>query len=284
MPRNLDLTALRSFVTVAERGGVTRASGFLNLTQSAVSMQLKRLEEALGLSLIDRSARTVALTDTGQQLLGYARRILDLNDEAISRMTDDAYRGEIVLGVPHDIIYPAIPAILRRMSLDFPQMQVRLHTLYTRRLKEMFAQGECDFILTTEDTAGEGGETLVTRPLIWIGAAGGAAYRERPLPVAFCNTCIFRAGALRSLDEAGIPWRFAVDSDSDRAIDVTVAADLGVHAVIEGMQPPFTERLGPGCGLPDLKSQNINMYRADGARGEVADAMAELLRGHYRAI
>src|SRR4028118_1391061 len=87
MPRNLDLTALRSFVTVADSGGVTRAAGLLNLTQSAVSMQLKRLEESLGLGLLDRSGRGVSITPTGELLVSYARRLLQLNDEALGRLT-----------------------------------------------------------------------------------------------------------------------------------------------------------------------------------------------------
>ena len=104
MPRNLDLTALRSFVAVADAGGVTRAAGLLNLTQSAVSMQIKRLEEALGLTLLDRSRRGVALTAEGEQLLRYARRMVALNDEAVARMTANEYEGEITLGVPHDVV------------------------------------------------------------------------------------------------------------------------------------------------------------------------------------
>ncbi len=114
MSRNLDLTALRSFVAVADAGGVTRAAGFLNLTQSAVSMQIKRLEEALDLALLDRTGRGVALTPSGEQLLSYARRMVALNDEAWTRLTCQSHEGEIVLGVPHDIVYPAIPQVLQR--------------------------------------------------------------------------------------------------------------------------------------------------------------------------
>ncbi len=96
--RNLDVTTLRSFVAVADHGGVTRAAGFLHLTQSAVSMQLKRLEELLGLELLDRSGRTIALTASGEQLLAYARRMVALNDEVMSKLTDQAFEGEVVLG------------------------------------------------------------------------------------------------------------------------------------------------------------------------------------------
>ena len=112
MPRNLDLTALRSFVTVAETGGVTKAAHQLHLTQSAVSMQLKRLEVSLDQPLLDRSGRGVALTNQGEQLLSYGRRMLALNDEVMARMTGDAFEGEIKFGVPADIVFPNIPHVL----------------------------------------------------------------------------------------------------------------------------------------------------------------------------
>ena len=102
--RNLDMTTLRSFLAVAEHGGVTRAAGALNLTQSAVSMQLKRLEDLLDIQLLDRSNRKIALTGSGEQMLSYARRIVALNDEAVGRLTEELYEGEITLGVPQDIV------------------------------------------------------------------------------------------------------------------------------------------------------------------------------------
>ena len=112
--RNLDVTTLRSFVAVAEQGGVTRAAAALNLTQSAVSMQLKRLEELLGQDLLDRSNRRIALTGSGELLLTYARRLVELNDEAVGRLTDDVYEGELILGAPYDVIYPVVPQVLKR--------------------------------------------------------------------------------------------------------------------------------------------------------------------------
>ena len=131
--RNLDMTTLRSFVAVADSGGVTRAAGFLHLTQSAVSMQLKRLEELLAVDLFDRSGRSIALTAEGEQLLVFARRMLALNDEAVRRLTDQAYEGEITLGVPHDIVYPAIPRVLKQFhALVPPQPQIHAGLLRSR--------------------------------------------------------------------------------------------------------------------------------------------------------
>ncbi|MGO4916287.1 LysR family transcriptional regulator [Pseudogemmobacter sp. W21_MBD1_M6] len=284
MPRNIDMTALRSFVAVAEVGGVTKASGYLNLTQSAVSMQLKRLEEQLGIQLMDRSARTIALTTAGEQLLGYARRMLALNDEVFGRLTHQAFEGEIILGVPADIVYPAIPQVLQRFNADYPRMKVQLVSSNTRKLMAQFARGECDVILTTEDSCGAGGETLTVLPLVWIGAPGGSAWKTRPLRLGFETGNIFRQGVEAALDGANIPWEMAVDSEYNRAVEASVSADLAVHVVIGGTESPYLERINHGGALPELNSQQINLYQADLAKEKVANDLVALLRQAYRAL
>jgi len=281
MARNLDLTALRSFVAVAEHGGVTRAAGILHLTQSAVSMQLKRLEENLGLNLFDRSARTIALSPNGEQLLGYARRMLTLNDEIYNRLTAQAFEGEVRLGVPHDIVYPVIPQVLKRFATIYPRMKVQLLSSFTSRLKDQFARGEVDVILTTEDTVGQGGETLATKPLIWVGAPGGTAWRGRPLRLAYERSCIFRRGVQRRLDDAGIAWEMAVESNSSRTIEATVSADLAVHTLLQGSEPPHLERIDHGGALPELRLNRINMYHTPGSDSPVIADLADLIRAAY---
>ncbi len=282
MIRNLDITALRSFVAVADSGGVTRAAGFLNLTQSAVSMQLKRLEESLGLELMDRTGRRTALSASGEQLLGYARKILALNDEVYGRLTHNAFEGEIVLGVPHDIVYPAIPPVLKRFNADFPRVRVQLVASYTRVLKEQFARGECDMILTTEDQCDAGGETLVTLPLVWVGGQGGQAWKQRPLRLAFEYRCFFRNRVQEALNRAGIPWEMAVESEQTRPIEASVSADLAVHAMIEGTEPPHCEIIRHGGALPDLGGININFYRHDTGKGAMSDELSALVRQAFR--
>ncbi len=262
MPRNLDMVSLRSFAAVADAGGVTRAAGFLNLTQSAVSMQIKRLEEMLDVRLLDRSGRGVALTAEGELLLGYARRLLALNDEAFHRLTLDAHEGEITLGVPHDIVYPVIPQVLQRFAREYPRMRVHLMSSFTRVLKAQFAKGEAHVILTTEDEIAPGGETLAALPLVWVGAPKGQAWKSRPLKLAYEHHCIFRARVQAALDRAGIPWEMAVESDSTRTVEASVSADLAVHTVLAGSEPPYVERIAHGGTLPDLPAMQVNMYVA----------------------
>ena len=281
MRRNLDMTALRSFVATAEAGGVTRAAGLLNLTQSAVSMQLKRLEESLGADLFDRSGRGIALTPQGEQLLGYARRLVELNDEAVGRMTSGEFEGEITLGVPHDIVPQFIPPVLKRFAAAYPRMKVNFLSSNTRALLGQYERGEVDMILTTEESCGTEGETLTEVPLAWVGAPDSEAWKQRPLPIAFEGQCIFRASAQRRLDAAGIPWVAAVDTTSTRTVEATVSADLAVHAVLAGFQAPGTEPVDHGGTLPDLKSYKINLYRSPTATDEVTEAMAGFLREAY---
>lgn len=284
MPRNLDLTSLRAFVTVVEAGGVTKASSFLNLTQSAVSMQLKRLEESLGVSLFDRAARRLNLTGAGEQMLSYARRMLELNDEVLGRLTANEYEGELTLGVPHDIVYPAVPDVLQRFAAAYPRMKVNLVSLGTINLKSAFARGEIDAILTTEETVDAGGETMLTRPLVWVGAEEGQMWKQRPLRLAFEYNCIFRGPALAALDASGISWEMAVESDSIRTVEASVSADLALHAVIEGMEPPYVEVIQHGGALPSLPQIRINLYRSDLNRSEPMEALIALIRQAFCAI
>lgn len=282
--RNLDMTALRSFVAVADTGGVTKAAGLLNLTQSAVSMQLKRLEESLNISLLDRSARAIGLTPQGEQLLSYARRMLALNDEIYGKLTATEFEGEVTLGVPHDIVYPIIPKVLQRFAAAYPRVRVQLVSSYTRKLVEQFNRGEIDVILTTEDSVGTGGETLITVPLIWVGAPGGQVWKRRPLKLAYEHSCIFRKFVQRRLDEVGIAWDMAVDSDSTRTIEATVSADLAVHTMLEGTEPRHFEAINHGGSLPDLIDVNINMYSASLTDGPVVPDLSKFIRDGFYTI
>lgn len=279
--RTLDLTALRSFAAVADAGGVTRAAGLLNLTQSAVSMQIKRLEDSLGLSLFRREARRMTPTPEGQQLLGYARRMLALNDEAMARLTSQAYEGEIRIGVPCDIVFPAMPGILKALAARFPRVRINLTSSFTLLLREEFRRGAMDVILTTEERPQPGGEVLATRPLVWIGAAGGGAWTRRPLRLAFVETCMFRPVAQAALDHAGLPWEMAFDGRSEQVIEATIAADLAIAARLSGALPEGTAAIDGRGVLPDLGRLSICLYHAPTLKGPAAEALLAELRRAY---
>lgn len=241
-------------------------------------MQMKRLEESLGVQLLDRSGRGVVLTGAGEQLLGYGRRLLALNDEAIGRLTHAEYEGELTLGVPHDIVYPHIPRVLSLFNAEFPRMRVRLESSFTLRLRDRFARGECDLILTTEDHVHGAGETLAAAPMVWIGAPGGTAWRERPLRLAFEPGCGFRAPAQGALDTAGIPWTMAIESESSRAIEASLSADLAISAALSGAAPAYLAEIAHAGRLPALPVYTINLYVSKADRSAPRDRCADLLR------
>ena len=280
--RSLDLHALRSFVCVIDAGGVTRAAARLNLTQSAVSMQIKRLEDALDLRLLERRGRGVAPTPQGEQLIGYARRMLAINDEALAHIAGRRNIGELVFGAPHDIVYPQTPEVLQRFDRDFPNVRVRMISSFTVTLKEMFARGEADVILTTEHNPvliGEG-ETLARRRIMWMGAPGGKACFRDPLPFAAARRCLNRPIAINALEKAGRKWTPVIGTDDESVSVASAAADLAVAALLDGA---YAERLIPvpaSAGLPDLPDLHINMYMRDGV--DLAPIFAGYLRAAYR--
>jgi cytochrome c1 len=154
---------------------------------------------------------------------------------------------------------------------------------FTRVLKAQFARGECDVILTTEDTVDPGAETLAELPLVWVGAPGGAAWKSRPLKLAYEHNCIFRQGVQAALDAAGVPWVMAVESDSTRTIEASVSADLAVHTVLAGSEPPYVERVQHGGSLPELARMKVNLYVADPVHSKTVEALAAMIRRTYAA-
>jgi DNA-binding transcriptional LysR family regulator len=279
--RNLDLGTLRSFATIADSGSMTRAASRLFMTQSAISMQIKRLESNLGFSVFDRSSQGMKPTTEGEQLLHYANQMLAINDEAMGRLTSPDYEGAIRLGAPCDVIYPYVPGALREYSRDFPRVQVKFSAARTQLLKEQFDLGQQDVILTTEREAGPGGRVLSTQPLLWTGAEDGVAWKKRPLPICFSRNCSFRPIATAALDDAGISWVDVVSSDDDLACDAMSAADLGVRAEMVSENNSGLKVINHGGQLPELPAFSIVLYANSQAGNQLNETLIEYLARAY---
>ena len=220
--RNLYIEALRSFVTVAELGGVTRAAERLNLTLSAVSMQLKRLEAALDQRLVARQGRGIGLTREGEQLLGYGRRMVRLNDEAWDRV--DACRipgaGEFQCA---GALSGPMSAMMRDFINAYPEAGIDLVSSISRLLLTQFEEGRLDVMLTTEPIATGQGECLYRGPLCWYAGRGSLVYEQRPLPLAAKPGCIFLPVASRALEAADIAWSLPYEATDWRDLTAFVA-------------------------------------------------------------
>ena len=228
-PRNLDISALRSFVTVAELGGVTRAAERLNLTQSAVSMQLKRLKTAFDQPLMQRHGRGVSLTSEGEQLLSYGRRMVKLNDETWNRMMYEAFESRVSFGVPEDIVRPYVTGMLRDFVGAFPRARINMTSSISRLLLQQFAEGQLEVMLTTEPAATGAGECLYRAPLKWYVGRGSEVYRQRPLPIAAKPDCIFLPVARAALETVGIAWETPYQANDWRDLVAFVSAGLAVE-------------------------------------------------------
>lgn len=281
MIRNLDTALLRSFVTVAETGSVTVSAQQLNLTQAAVSQQLKRLEEQLGTALFRREGRRLKVGDAGERLLARARRLVSLNDEIWQLMHAPEMAGEVRLGMPHDLVPAYLPPILASFDRACPRVRVHVDDRSSVDLLESFAMGELDLCLTTEQGLGEGGETLCVERLSWAQVRGGTAASRATLPLAIGgDECLFRHPAVKALARVGREFRFACETSHTPTRVATVGADLAVTVLLPSTLLPDLELLGAETGLPPLPTFAVNLYvRAAGAAPPVS-AMADHVRRH----
>lgn len=279
--RHLDLAALRSLVSISDTRSVTQAAAMNFLTQSAVSMQMKRLEQQTGAKLIERVGRGVTLTDDGEKLASYARQMLSINDEAWTRLVNEEFDSELTLGVPFDLVNPHIPIILRKARDRYPRIRIKLVSLLTCYLKERFAEGTVDIAITTEARADDRAEELLRMDLQWWGACGGDAHRQLPLPVAICKNCAMKPEVIRVLGNAEIPWEFVSDTDTDAAVHAMVSADLAVTPAIGVQAIPHCRQLSPGL-LPALPAFRINLYVENARNPRLAQGIAEIVRDVYR--
>jgi len=282
MSRNIDIALLRAFVAVAETGGMTSASRLLNLTQAAISQQIKRLEDQFDQQLFDRDHRRAALTPSGERLYAFAQRMLALNDEAWGMMTSPEFEGEVKLGVPHDVVRPFIPPILKNFNQHWPRVRVSLVCLTTLKLREMMERGEIDLTLTTEKEPGDPGELLLPDQLVWVGARGGDAHKRRPLPVSVGDgTCAFRAASLKALSGLDVDWRLTCETSDFSPYCATIEADLAIAPMLTLAVPRNLQILGAGEGLPPLPVFYINLRLPAVGASEIAFELARFVRAGF---
>jgi len=279
MPHNLDVSLLRAFVAVVDAGGMTAAGGVLNLTQAAVSQQIKRLEDVFGEELITRERRGMKLTSAGERLFGRAKRLLAVNDEIWAEMTTPVYEGEVRLGIPSDIITTYLPAFLKGFARRYPKVQVCLRSGSSAKLRSELVAGKVDVVLATELACDPEGENLITDRLVWVGAPGGEAARQRPLPVSIgCSDCAFRAPVREALQQAGIEWRSVSEVTNTTAQVATIAADIAVMAWMASTVPEGLEVLGRDSGLPPLPPFTVNLYLPKAGGSAIVQELARHIR------
>ncbi len=275
---NLDLDLLRGFVAVAETGSFTRVAGRLGRVQSAVSMQIKRLEEVAGSRLFERSKRKVTLSEEGEVLLGYARRMLALNHEALSDLGRTSVEGTVRLGSADTAAY-FLPGILARFASAYPLVQVELRCDRSWHVLDALDAGEVDLALVTQQGARRGGQSVRREPLAWASARGHAVYQTDPVPLAlFAQGCAYRKAAMRVLDAADRKWRIAYSSTSVTGIQAAAMTGLAIGVLPQSTLVNGMRALGPEAGLPPLPDYEMTLHTRPGtAPGPVTHLADDIL-------
>ena len=278
----LDLDVLRTFVAIAETGSFTLAASSVFRTPSAVSMQIKKLEDILGCSVFSRDARSVSLTQDGEMLMGYARRILALNREAVSKFIMPDIAGVVRLGSPDDYGERVLPGVLKRFAQSHPSIAVDVTIDMSVNLKRRLAERQLDITLFTVcKNVPADAEILLTEPIVWGGARGGSAHMRDPLPVSLWEEgCAWRADALEALGREGRDYRVAYMSAHTAGQRAAILADLAIAPLPKSFIGNDIVALGPNEGLPVLSNYNLAMIVAHDTSPPV-NAAADHIRATF---
>jgi DNA-binding transcriptional LysR family regulator len=258
----LDPDLLKAFVAVADHRSFTRAAAMLNRTQSAVSMQIKRLEDRLGVALFHRTKVNVDLSTAGEGLLGYARRILTLNEEAVGRLREHKVEGTVRLGVMDDYGTLVVPPLLASFVAGFPLIHIEMETGLTCTMPDRLGEA-FDLVIAMHPEGRGEGQVLRREQAVWAAGPHQALEEFDPLPVAlYPPGCLFRKWAMEALDAAKRPWRLAFVSHSQAAVESIVAQGLAVTVVKAGTFPGRLRALSHEDGMPTLPAADIRLHRA----------------------
>ena len=258
----LDPDLLKAFVAVADQRSFTRAASQLNRTQSAVSMQIRRLEERLATALFHRTKAHVELSPAGEGLLGYARRILMLNEEAVARLREHKVEGVVRLGVMDDYGTSILPPLLASFMAGYPLIQVQMETGLTSTMPGRLGEAY-DLVIAMHPAGSREGEFLRHEQAVWAASPHHPVETQDPLPVALYPVgCLFRKWAMETLDLAKRRWRLAFVSHSLAAAEAIAAEGLAVTVVKSGTFPARLRPLSEHDGMPPLPSADICLHRA----------------------
>lgn len=261
MAPTLDPDLLQAFLAVADHRSFTRAALALNRTQSAVSMQVKRLEEQLQTELFHRTKANVDLSAAGERLLGYARRILSLNEEAVGRVREHRVEGRVRLGVMDDYGTVLLPPLLTHFIANYPLIEVEMETGLTSTMTDRLGK-TYNLVIAMHPEGHSEGELLRREQAVWAASAEHRVEDSDPLPVAlYPQGCLFRSWAMQALDKASRSWRLAFVSHSLSAVEAIAAQGLAVTVVKSGTFPSKLRRLSERDGLPPLPRAEIRLHR-----------------------
>lgn len=278
MKRNLEIDLLRSFVAVATHLNFTRAAQSVSRTQSAVSLQIKRLEEIVGKPLFDRSRQSVSITPAGEALRVHANRILIANDAALSQIQQPEAEGRVRIGAPDDYATLVLPTILSKIEVDHPRLQIEVVCENTPDLLRMLDGSDLDIAIAVHKPNAVSGQIACYEPLHWVASPGYTDDPDAALSlVLWPPNCVSREIALDSLKQIDRKWRVAYSTRSVGLIERALLNSSAV-GVMEASCIPDTLRIVDGqVGLPPLSDVAISIHRSQEEASNIAQVSAMML-------
>lgn len=284
---SLDVDVLRSVIEIAETGSISTASERVGRTPAALSMQLKKLEETLGRSLFVRNRQGMYPTSEGERLLTYARKMVELNRAALEAFRGPALTGEVSIGTTDDLGYGQLATVLAGFAQSHCGVTVNVVMGQSTALAPDFDRGVLDMTLLSPGCAVGRRESDITvhrEKLVWLGAEGGCAKSQTPLPVAVANAgCAWRRQVTEALTRSEREYRIAYVSDFDAALQAAISADLAVGALPESRVGAGLIALPPSVGLPDPGDSEI-VLRIGQKPSPAVTALAEHIAESYRRL
>jgi DNA-binding transcriptional LysR family regulator len=287
MTTELDSDLLRTFVAIIDTGSFTKAAKAVHRTQSAVSMQMKRLEEVSGSTMFERDGRSVQLTRQGETLQQYARRILKMQAEALSMLKQEECSGLINLGIPDDYVDSFLPNILISFNRDFPLVEVNVVCRESRELQTLLGNNRIDLaIVSSQGSSTKPNEReLKQEPAVWVTAKNHIAHEQTPIPMAmFDNDCIFRRWACDALDKVDRKYRIAYSSQSLAGIIAFVHAGLGISVMAETSVPRDLQILSVEEGFPKLPLVTLVLARSPANTSVITEQMEKHILQSFNIV
>lgn len=268
--QDLQIDGLKCFVAVVDAGSLSGAAPEVHRSQSAVSMQLKKLEAALNCQLLRRGPRQHQLTPQGQLLLGYARRMLDLHAETQAAFHGQELTGQIRLGVPDDYAARYLTPVLKRFAQHHGGVEIELNCEQSTALIPRVEKGELDLALVSRDHPRHG-TLLFHEPLVWVGSAQFQTWRRDPLPIAvYESTSLAKRSAINSLALQGRRYKVVYNSSSLAGQLAAVESGLAIAVLTQCSAPDHLETLGAEHGLGPLEPMEVAVYRSRASQASAA--------------
>lgn len=279
----LELDLLSTLVAIADLGGFSKAGARVGRTQSAVSLQMRRLEEATGLKLFSRQGRRQGLTEAGHALVHYGRRMLALNEEALGMLAGASLAGTVRLGASPDLAESWLPPVLGEFAGQFPAVRLECIMDRSAHLVQLAKDGRLDLAVTFDQGEYATARVLGQIPLVWIGSRRLPAKRRGSLALAVLSApSPFRERAEAALDRAGIPWRVVFTSLSVAAVWAAVRAGLGVTVRPSIGIPPDLTRVPRAWRLPPAGNAQLSLHAAPGGLSSAGVRLSDMLEKHLR--